>query len=248
MSKQNAKLYLSFIAAFLVLHYTGEFLKKLPYIFNAAGVFVAVLLTVLLLNKLIHRKSIKASITDIGLRKTNLPGLAPGIFVSAALLCTYPLLGFLLNVPIILADNWQWNIIGLMFTAGMAEEILFRGYLFGGLRRKMSFRKAALISAFCFTAAHLIMFTYMDWPVALLSTLLAVATSVPLAFLFENGNNTVWSPAITHTAIRTVGLVVNTEEKYFMKFSLIWIVACMILPCIVLIFYKGFRAIWAKQP
>lgn len=248
MNKQTAKLYLSFIAAFLVMHYTGEMLMKLPYIFNAVVVFVAVLLTVLLLNKLVHGKSIKTSISSIGLRKTKMPGLVPCIFVSAALLCTYPLLDYLLNINITLADSWQWNMIGLMFTAGVAEEMLFRGYLFGSLRRKMSFRKAAFLSALCFTAAHLMMFTYMDWPVALLSTLLAVATSIPLAFLFEHGNNTVWSPALVHTTIRTVGLVVTTDEKYFMQFSLIWIVACMILPYIVLIFYKEFRAIWTKRP
>lgn len=112
----------------------------------------------------------------------------------------------------------------------------------------MSFHKAVLISALCFTAAHLVMFTYMDWPLALLSTLLVVATSVPLAFLFEKGNNSVWSPAIVHTAIRTVGLVVTTDEKYFVQFSMIWIAACMILPYIVLIFYKDFRAIWTKRP
>lgn len=248
MNKHTAKLYLSFVAAFLVMHYTGEVLMKLPYVFNAVVVFIALLLTVLLLNKLIHGKSIKTSISDIGLRKTNLSGLAPGIFVSGALLCTYPLLGYLFNASITLAGSWQWNVIGLMFTAGVSEEMLFRGYLFGSLRRKMSFRKAALLSALCFAAAHLFMFTYMDWPVALMSTLLAVATSLPLAFLFEKGNNTVWSPAFVHTAIRTVGLVVTTDEKYFMQFSLIWIAACMILPYIVLIFYKEFRAIWTKRP
>ncbi len=248
MNKQTAKLYLSFAAAFLVMHYTGKALMNLPYIFNAVVVFVAVLVTVLLLNKLVHSKSINTSISDIGFGKTNLSGLAPGIFVSAALLCSYPLLGYLLNASITLADSWQWNTIGLMFTAGVAEEILFRGYLFGGLRRNMNFRKAAFISTICFALAHIVMFTYMDCPVALLSTLLAVATSIPLAFLFEKGNNTVWSPAIVHTAIRTVGLVVTTDEKHFMQFSMLWISTCMILPYIVLLFYKKFRAIWTKRP
>ncbi|MBL7702977.1 MAG: CPBP family intramembrane metalloprotease [Ferruginibacter sp.] len=208
---------------------------------------VAVLVTVLLLNKLVYGKGIKTSFNDIGLRKTNLPGLVPGIFISAALLCAYPLLGVFLNIDITLADGWQLNIIGLMFTAGVAEEILFRGYLFGGLRRNMNFRKAAFISTICFALAHLVMFTYMDWPVALLSTLLAVATCIPLAFLFEKGNNTVWSPAIVHTAIRTVGLVVTTDEKHFMQFSMLWITACMILPYTVLILYKEFRTIWTKR-
>ena len=153
----------------------------------------------------------------------------------------------MLTTCISLADNWQWNVIGLMFTGGIAEEMLFRGYLFGSLRKNMSFKKAVFISTICFALAHLVMFTYMDWPVALLSTILAVAISAPLAFLFERGNYTVWSPAIVHTAIRTIGLVITVDEKHFMQFSLMWITACMILPYIVLMFYKAFRAIWSKH-
>jgi membrane protease YdiL (CAAX protease family) len=247
MNKQNAIFYLIFFAAFLVMHYTGEALMNLPYIVNAIVVLAAVLLVVLLPGKLVYRKSILIIISDIGLRKTNLSGLAPGIFVSVALLCTYPMLGYLLNASITSSESWQWNIIGLIFTGGVAEEMLFRGYLFGGLRKEMSFRKAALISAICFTLIHLFMFSYMDWPVALLSTLLALATSIPLAFLFEKGSNTIWSPAIVHTAIRTIGLVVTVDEEHFMQFSMAWITACMIQPYIILIFYKEFRAIWTKQ-
>lgn len=244
MNKQTAKRYLSFVATFLVMHCAGKALMNLPYVFNAVVVFVAVLFTILFFNILVYGKTIGTSISDIGLRKTNLSGLVPGIFVSAALLFAYPLLGILLNTNITLADGWQWNTIGLMFTAGLAEEVLFRGYLFGGLRREMSFRKAAIISTIWFAIAHLIMFTYMDWPVAMLSTLLAVATSIPLAFLFEKGNNTLWSPAIVHTAIRTVGLVATTDGKYFMRFSMLWIIVCMVLPYIILICYKEFRKIW----
>lgn len=220
---------------------------QLPYIVNAVIVFAAVFIVILLLNKLVHGKSMNTTIHNIGLRKTNLSGLAPGIFVSTSLACTYPLIGNFLNTGISLADNWQLNIIGLMFTAGVAEEMLFRGYLFGSLRKNLSFRKAALISTICFALAHLVMFTYMDWPVALLSTFLAIATSVPFAFLFERGSNTVWSPAIVHTTIRTIGLVVTVDEEHFMQFSLMWITACIILPYIVLTFYREFRLIWTKQ-
>jgi hypothetical protein len=247
MNKKNLNTYLGFIVAFLVMHYTGQALMKLPYIFNAILVFAAVLMAMLLFSKLTEGKTVKSTISDMGFRKTNLPGLAPGIFVSLALFGSYPLLGYLLNTGIKPVDGWQWNITGLMFTAGLAEEMIFRGYLFGSLRRKMGFRKAVLKAAICFSAAHLVMFTYMDWRVALLSTLLAVAISVPLAFLFEKGNNSLWSPAIVHTAIRTVGLVVTVDEKHFMQFSLLWIVICMTTPYLVLIFYKKFRAVLIKD-
>lgn len=247
MRRSDLKLYLSFIAAFLAMHYTGTALMKMPYILNAVIVCAVVFFVILFFNKVLNSKSVKTTIYETGLRKTNLPALAPGIFVSVALLITYPLLGYLLKTSIMLAENWHWNLAGLVFTAGVAEEMLFRGYLFGSLRRKMSFRKATLLSAICFTLAHLFMFTYMDWPVALLSTILAIATSLPLAFLFEKGNHSIWSPAIVHVAIRTVGMVVTNDEKHFQQFSLLWISACMIIPYIVLLFYKEFRAIFQKK-
>ncbi len=136
---------------------------------------------------------------------------------------------------------------GLFLTGGLTEEMLFTGYFFGSLRQKMRFGKAVFISAVFFALAHLVMFTYMDWRVAFLSTLLAVASSVLLAFLYEKGKSTVWSPAIVHTIIRTVGLVVTTGKQNFIQFSLVWIMACMVLPYIVLMFYGDFRMIWTKR-
>lgn len=247
MNKQKAKLYLLFTTAFLVMHFTGAMVAGLPYIVNALITSITVFGAFLLLLKWNGKRSLNNIIIETGFKKSGLKSISPGIIISIVLILAYPLLSLLLNAKIMLAKNWLLNLAGLFLTAGLTEEMLFRGYLFGSLRRKLSFRKAVLISALCFTLAHLLMFTYMDWPVALLSTLLAVATSAPLAFLFEKGNNSVWSPAIVHTAIRTIGLVVTVDEKYFMQFSMIWIAACMMLPYIVLMFYNEFRSIWTKQ-
>lgn len=229
------------------MHFTGVIVAKLPYILNALITSITVIGLLLLILKWDNKSSIISISNNLGFKKTNLKSIAPGIILSVALLLIYPLLSILLNVKIFLAENWIYNLIGLSLTAGIAEEMLFRGYLFGSLRREMNFRKAAILSSVLFTLAHLVMFSYMAWEVALLSTLLAISTSIPLAFLFERGNNTLWSPAIVHTVIRTIGLVVTTDEIYFMKFSLLWITVILVLPYIVLLFYKDFRTIWSKE-
>jgi membrane protease YdiL (CAAX protease family) len=247
MPNNNFKLYLVFTVTFLVMHFSGLIAADLPYIVNALITFAIVLATLLLLLWVSSGNAVKDSFSSIGLHKTGYNSLLPGIIVSAALLFAYPLLGFLLNTKIVLAKDWHLNLAGLFLTGGLAEEILFRGYFFGSLRQKMNFRKAVFLSAILFSLAHLLMFAYMDWPVALLSTLLAIASSVPLAFLYEKGGNTIWSPAIVHTTIRTVGLVVTTDEKLFMKFSLLWITVSMVLPYIVLLFYKDFRSAWTNK-
>ena len=244
---QKAKLYLIFITAFLVMHFTGVMASDLPYIMNALITAVIVLATLVLLLSWESRYSLKDIIRSIGLHETNSKSVLPGIIIAVVLLLSYPLLSLILNAKVFLAKDWYLNLAGLFLTGGLAEEILFRGYFFAGLRKEMSFPKAALISAVFFTGAHLILFTYMDWPVALLSTLLAVACSVPFAFLFEFGDATVWSPALLHTAIRTVGLVVTTDKNHYKQFSLLWIAACIVLPYVVLVFYKDFRNTWVKR-
>lgn len=229
------------------MHFTGVIVAKLPYILYALITSITVIGLLLLILKWDNKSSIISISNNLGFKKTNLKSIAPGIILSLALLLTYPLLSILLNVKIFLAEDWIYNLIGLSLTAGIAEEMLFRGYLFGSLRREMNFRKAAILSSVLFTLAHLVMFIYMAWEIALMSTLLAISTSIPLAFLFERGNNTLWSPAIVHTVIRTIGLVVTTNEIYFMKFSLLWITVILVLPYIVLLFYKDFRTIWSKE-
>lgn len=246
MKKQSMNLYLIFIAVFLVMHFTGVMVSGLPYIINGLITSVVVFATLLLFLRWNNDNSLKETIKHIGFYKANLKCLQPGIIIALALLFSYPLLSFSLNTKAFLAEGWYLNIAGLFLTGGLCEEMLFRGYFFGSLHKNMNFRKATLISAIFFTLAHLVLFIYMDWPVALLSTLLAIASSVPLAFLYEFGNKTVWSPAIVHTTIRTVGLVVTTDENHFMQFSLLWITVCMVLPYIILLFYKDFRVIWTK--
>lgn len=80
-------------------------------------------------------------------------------------------------------DKVRWmlpNLTGICLTGGLMEEMFFRGFLFRHLRESMHFRKAVFVSAILFTAAHLLLFTYMDWAIALSSTLLAVFMSVGL--------------------------------------------------------------------
>ena len=44
--------------------------------------------------------------------------------------------------------------------------------------------------------------------VGVAAMLVAAVTTVPLAYLYETGGNTVWAPAVVHTAIDSFKLVV----------------------------------------
>jgi membrane protease YdiL (CAAX protease family) len=125
--------------------------------------------------------------------------------------------------------GWPRLLPGLFGQAGIAEETLFRGYLFGNLRRRYPFWRAALLSGGPFVAAHLIMFTTMSWPIALASTALAFVASFPLAHLFELGGRTIWAPAVVHFVIQGAVKVVEIPGEPA-AYPMAWLAACAIVP------------------
>jgi membrane protease YdiL (CAAX protease family) len=118
---------------------------------------------------------------------------------------------------------------GLFTQAGIAEEILFRGYLFGHLRAGRTFWRAAWTSMLPFVGVHMFLFFTMPWPIALAAVLLAVVLSFPLAHLFEVGGATIWAPALLHFIIQaTVKILVVSPDSA--SFPLVWMVASALVP------------------
>ena len=62
--------------------------------------------------------------------------------------------------------GWISLLPGLFAQAGIAEEVLFRGYLFGHVRVGRTFWRAAAVSMLPFVSVHLILFFSMPWPIA----------------------------------------------------------------------------------
>ena len=122
---------------------------------------------------------------------------------------------------------------GLFAQAGIAEETLFRGYLFGHLRRGRSFWRAAVLSMAPFVVVHLLLFLTMPWPVALAALALSVVLSFPLAHLFEVGGNTIWAPALLHFVVQGTVKVVAISGDGASLFPLVWMAASAALPMLV---------------
>ncbi len=127
-------------------------------------------------------RSIGAATSALGL------GRAPAIGLLAAAVC----LLLMLSVPVFarvsgttlsLAPDWLSALPGLFAQAGIAEETLFRGYLYGHLRDGRSFWRASALSILPFSAVHLYLFLTMPWPIALAAVLFAVVASLPRGML-----------------------------------------------------------------
>jgi membrane protease YdiL (CAAX protease family) len=65
--------------------------------------------------------------------------------------------------------GWISLLPGLFAQAGIAEEVLFRGYLFGHIRVGRTFWRAAAVSMLPFVTVHLVLFFSMPWSIALAS-------------------------------------------------------------------------------
>ncbi len=130
--------------------------------------------------------------------------------------------------------HWLERLPGLFAQAGIAEEVLFRGYLFGHLRRGRSFWRAATISMIPFVVVHLLMFLTMPWPVAVASLFLAVVISFPMAHLFELGNMTIWAPALLHFVVQGTVKTVHVAGGSSGAFPLVWIAASAVTAALAL--------------
>lgn len=77
--------------------------------------------------------------------------------------------------------------LALIVVAPITEEILFRGFLFKGLRKKLSFVPAAFISGALFALAHYQINVGID----------VFIMSIGLAWLYEN-TGSIWAPILMH--------------------------------------------------
>lgn len=137
--------------------------------------------------------------------------------------------------------GWGWLLPGLFAQAGIAEEVLFRAFLFGNLRRGRTFWRAAVLSAGPFVLVHLWLFVGLPWAVASASVLLSAVLHFPLARLFDAGGRTIWGPALVHAVAQGVPKIVSTREGDA-TFALTWIACCAVLPYVVFLRLRSARA------
>lgn len=96
--------------------------------------------------------------------------------------------------------------------APFGEELFYRGFLFGTLRKRYRFWKAALISAFFFGIRHGFHFFYL-WPEVPLAaagawTISTAAYAVYISYLYEKSDS-LYPPIIEHILINIVWLLMT---------------------------------------
>jgi membrane protease YdiL (CAAX protease family) len=199
-----------------------------------AGLLVGAVVVVatLAVERVFFGLHLSTAIHAIGLGAFDARGILAATGVSLLLLLTLPAYAVVTGNPLRLNDGWGWLLPGLFAQAGIAEEVLFRGYLFRRVRRGRTFWRAVVVASLPFVAVHLVLFVSMPWPIAAAAVLLAAILTPPLAYLFELGGGTVWAPALVHFTIQGAIKLVTSEEDDA-RLPLVWMAAGALVPYLV---------------
>jgi membrane protease YdiL (CAAX protease family) len=226
-----APLLTGFVVLFLVMQGLAGALNSVR---GEAGLVVAAATVgaALLATRLAFAPTWMESVKALGLGAPRMKGVAVAIALCLLLLCVIPFHLTVRGGAAGFYPNAAWLALGVFAQAGVAEETVFRGFLYGHIRRSHPFWRAALISMAPFAAVHLMLFATMPWPIALAALLLSVVVSFPLARLYDLGGGTVWAPALAHAVVQGgVKLVVIQDPS----FPIVWMAAGALLPWLVFV-------------
>lgn len=183
-------------------------------------------------------KPLPLCLGDLGLGVPSARGLILATVLALGLVVVAGLFLRESGVRVAFIAGWSSTLPGLFAQAGIAEETLFRGFLFRRLRAGRSFGRAVALSSAPFVLAHLPLFWTLPWPLAAASLGLSVATSFSFARLFELGGATVWPPAIVHFVVQGAVKVLALEQLPA-EFPLLWMFASALVTQVV--FLEGRR-------
>lgn len=224
-----APLILGFVLLFAVLQGSAAALGSTRGEWGLA-VAAATLGAALVIVRLAFAPDWRTSFLALGLGLPHARGLLAAGALCLLLLGVYPLFLAVRGDDASLYPNAAWLALGLFAQAGVAEEAVFRGFLFGQIRRRHPFWRAAWISTAPFAAAHLMLFATMDWPIALAALTLSVVISFPLALLYDLAGRSIWAPALAHAVVQGAIKLIVVDDPIF---PLVWMAAGAALPWLV---------------
>lgn len=223
------RIFIGLAVGYLVLERTAALTNSM---FGETGLLIAGLTvtTVVLVELFLFGRAVPAALRFLGLGSPARRGLLAVALITAVMLAFFPVFAAATGAKLAMRDGWLLMLPGLFGQAGIGEEVLFRGYLFGHLRQTRSFWRAALLSIPPFLIVHLLLFTSMDPMVAIAATLLSVVMSFPLARLYELGGRTIWAPAVLHFVVQGAIKVVVAPEAQQTTMGVAWMGAALVLP------------------
>ena len=197
------------VVMFLILQFGLTFLvSSMDQTWSAFLSTMTMLLFVLAFERFVFARRSVEALSALGWVGAKPSAILVAVILIVPMLAFFPIVSLSWGVPMELRSDWFWILAGVIVLNGVGEETLFRGFIFGQLRRGgLSFVRAALIALLIFTAVHLLLFAQNPFAIALAGTVIALVASFPLAYLFERAGFSIWPTVILHVATHAIRLV-----------------------------------------
>ena len=179
---------------------------------------------------LAHARTAALVLAALGFRAPTRRALLAACALSIALLACLPLLAVATGTTLELRAGAAWLALGMFVQGGVAEETLFRGFMYRHLRQTRTFWRAATLSAVPFAVAHVPLFWTLDAAVALLALGMAIAWSFPLAWLFDRAGGSIWPGALLHAVMQGGVKVLVDDDAAFQSLAIAWVALGLAAP------------------
>jgi membrane protease YdiL (CAAX protease family) len=218
---------------FLVFEVVARLTGGLPLAASWLLTGAVALAAVVVIEMVTARCGPRRALAGLGFGRPTARPLAVGVLIGALFLALLPLLSWLTDAGFALPEDWPLLALGVFALNGVAEEALYRGYLFRHLRRGRSFWRAVALGMVVHAASHLPILATAGVAVWAAASVVALASFPPLAYLFERGRNTLWAAALVHAAIDALKLVITAETMAApggLTATFVWMGLVLVLP------------------
>jgi membrane protease YdiL (CAAX protease family) len=232
----------TFLAAWFLL---DRFVTAPPVVGSSLLALAASGAVLLVSERLVTGLPLVDLLRRLGLGRPVTRAVLAASLVGAAVVATYVGGAAVLGIHLELRSNWPIVLIGVLIFHGLAEELVWRGYVYGHLRRTNSFGGAVVRTVPLIALTHVPIIMGNGLAVGSLAVLSAAVTCLPLAYLYDRGGSTVWPPAIVHGLIGTWQLF---DRTYPVEFSMLVLCGSILTPLTAFVFRDRFFATAADRP
>ena len=159
-------------------------------------------------SRVLYRLPAREAVRILGLGRPDRRSLTVSAVISALVLLVWPATVLLSGASIPLRPDWPVALIGILTLHGLAEELVWRGYVFRRLAQGRSFWPAVCWSMPLIAVTHVPIVLAAGPAVGVGAMLVAATTSIAFSRLYAMGGGTLWAPGLLHAAIDSFKLVV----------------------------------------
>jgi membrane protease YdiL (CAAX protease family) len=234
---------IAFLATFLAAWFALDRMAASPPMPVPAALALGVALLILATGEILaFGANPRTVLLTLGYGRPDDRAIVLALIVGAAVILGYLAGAAALGIQLDLRPNWPLVLVGALLFHGLAEESVWRGFVYRHLREGRTFGRAVLVTIPFIALTHVPIIASNGWLVGALALLTAAVTCVPLAYLWDHGPATVWAPAIVHGMVGAWQLF---DRTYPVTFSVVVMVVTLTVP--LLVFPIG-RRLFGRTP